>query len=378
VFPANGPGKRVSEDTVAGGILAAPGPAARNVTRPVPPGAEPHRLQADEADEADKKAEPARKGRSKVILAGVVLLSAFGITYGAGLLMDHSDVPAGTTVLGVNIGGMTRQHAIQTLESALGSRLTDPITLKVGPRADKLNPSVAGLGLAVDATVGSVAHRDYNPVWVIDSLFGGTRAATPTWQFDNEKLNAQLRSIAAKDSSSGSDGMIKFVAGKAVAVPGKPHTVVNADGSAAAQIRAAYQQHVATGQSSAVSLPVTTVQPKVTQAQLDAALNGFAKTAMSGMVYIEAGPSLTVPFSPQFSLSLFLTMVPDDQGNLQPYFDLQALKNRYKNAFSGVLVARGNGTKTAITPQDVASAMLPALRQTDPAKRVGKILGVVP
>jgi hypothetical protein len=34
-----------------------------------------------------------------------------------------------------------------------------------------------------------------------------------------------------------------------------------------------------------------------------------------------------------------------------------------------VLLERGNGTKTAVTPADVASAMLPALRTTDPAKK---------
>ena len=65
-----------------------------------------------------------KKGRSKLVLlvVGVVVLG--GVAYGAGLLMNHSDVPKGTTVLGVDIGGGTRDEAVKKLDDAFGDRTT--------------------------------------------------------------------------------------------------------------------------------------------------------------------------------------------------------------------------------------------------------------
>lgn len=348
-------------DTPVGGVPRADDPTVppRNVPHQVAPGDKAYRFE-ENLEEID---EPRAKGRSKLILAGVGLLAAAGVAYGAGLLMDHADVPAGTTVLGVNIGGKSKEDAVTFLDSQFGKRPSDSITLKVGSEQEKLTPSVAGLGVDIDATVGDVAHRDYNPVDVIGSLFGATRAAQPDWIVDNEKLDAQLNSIVSGSSTSGSDGMVKFVDGKAVAVPGKPHETVDVGGSAA-KITAAYQQHVATGAADVVTLPVKTVQPKVSQAQLKAAVNGFGKTAMSGLITVRAGGA-SIPFGPEISLPKFLTMVPAANGDLQPYFDLKVLKQLYGSTFDGVLLERADGSKTAVTPQDVASAMMPALRTTD-------------
>ena len=89
--------------------------------------------------------------------------------------------------------------------------------------------------------------------------------------------------------------------------------------------------------------------------------------AMSGKITVVAGTK-SVPFSPQRSLSKILTLVSDGQGNLVLHFDLPTLKELYGNAFDGVLLQRGDGTKTPVTPQDVASAMMPELRKTAAVK----------
>lgn len=356
-------------DTLIGGIpkITDPMVTPQNATHPVPSGGEAQRFE--EQDE-----EPAAKGRSKLILAAIGLLAAVGIAYGAGLLMDHADVPTGTTVLGVDIGGTSKEQAAQALESALGKRRSDVIALKVGSKDHQLTPSIAGLGIDIDTTVADVAHRDYNPVVVIGSLFGGTRAVEPAWIVDREKLEAQLDNFSSRASSSGSDGMVKFVDGKAVAVPGKPHESLDVSGSAS-KIIDAYQQHVATGADDTVTLAAKTVQPKVTQAQLDAAVNGFGKTAMSGLITVKAG-SAVIQFGPALSLPKILTMVPDANGVLTPKFDLAVLKQLYGSTFDGVLLERGNGSKTPVTPQDVASAMMPALRTTDQSAKTVTLLNV--
>ncbi|MGW3247690.1 hypothetical protein [Streptomyces sp. NPDC001070] len=367
---------RLSGDTVVSGIPAVP-PAGQSAGRPGPAGGEAYRFEADEPAAPvarQKAAEPEPKGRSKLILVGVGLLGVLGIAYGAGLLMDHSDVPAGTTVYGVEIGGKTKDQAVAALDQELGSRKNAPLTVTVGDQHKSLKPATAGLVLDTDATVRNVAHRDYNPVTVIGSLFGGSREADPVLTTDKEKLRAQLEKLSQGLGGSGSEGMVKFVNGKAVAVPGKPHRGVDVNASIDT-VTAAYATQVATGKAGTVSLKVTTVQPKVTQEALDKAVNGFGKTAMSGFVTVRAGAAAPVPFSPQNSLSKILTMVPDQDGNLTPYIDRKVLKSLYGSAFDGVLVTRGDGTKTAVTPEDVASAMLPALQTTDASKKTVTIEG---
>jgi hypothetical protein len=354
VPPAGFPGDRdrLSGDTVVSGIPAVP-PAGPPVTKPAQPGE-----------------MPAPKGRSKVILAGVALLVVAGFAYGAGLLMDHADVPAGTTVLGIDVGGKSRSDAVAALDSVLGDRETAPLTVTVGKTEEKIKPSSAGLDVDIDATVSSVAHRDYNPVTVIGSLFGGTRQAEPTMVTDEEKLRARLNTLSDQlnTGSTATDGMVKFENGKAVAVPGSAHQAINVDASLA-KVTAAYRTRLETGSSTAVPLSVTTVQPKVTQAKLDAAVNGFGKTSMSGLVTFKnsSGVSL-ISFGPQKSLPKFLTMVAVN-GELTPHIDLTVLKGLYGHAFDGILLQRGDGSKTAVTPQDVASAMLPALQTADATKK---------
>ena len=154
--------------------------------------------------------------------------------------------------------------------------------------------------------------------------------------------------------------------GRPVAVPGRPYQAIDAD-AAVRQVTNAYLQRAETGQEPPVALAVTTHQPKVTQAAIEQAIKEIGIPAMSGKITVVAGTK-SVPFSPRRSLSKILTLVSDGQGNLVLHFDLPTLKELYGNAFDGVLLQRGDGTKTPVTPQDVASAMMPELRKTAAVK----------
>ncbi|GGO85954.1 hypothetical protein [Wenjunlia tyrosinilytica] len=354
-----GGGAPTSSDTLVSGIPAVKPPVPR---MPDTSDADDDYRYADEGDSG-----PAPRGRSKVILAVAGLVVAGGIAYGAGLLLDHADVPNGTTVLGVDIGGKSKDQAVRTLDGALNKRISGPIVLDVGGQRKNLLPSVAGLGIDTAETVRGVAHRDYNPVSVISSLFGGTREAPATFKIDDDKLKAALDSLGGT-STNRSDGMVKFVAGKPVGVPGKPGKAVDA-GSAAGQVRQAYIERARTGADKPVVVRSTEQQPKVTQAEIDRAIQKLGTPAMSGLVTVQVG-GVSVPFSPEKSLSKFLTLKPTPDGKLVYHFDLAVLKELYGGAFDGVLLERGNGTKTAVTPQDVASAIQPELRKTGPKTAV--------
>jgi hypothetical protein len=350
------PDDRVSGDTLVSGIPRVPSSEARG-PRPVP-APTPERIPAPaKSGPSPSAARPAKKGRSKLVLLGVAVGGVVVVAYGAGLLMNHADVPKGTTVLGVDIGNMNQTAAVQTLDKALGNRTTAPVTLTVGGRKQTLKPSVAGLSVDTDATVRKVAHADYNPVSVIGSLFGGSRTAEPVYVIDNDKLKAALKGLAGK-TGSGSDGMVRFADHQAIAVPGKPGTSFDVD-SAATQVAAAYRTRAETGADQPVALTVSTVPPKVTQAELDKAVNGFGKTAMQGPVTVRADATHQIPFNN--TLPQFLTMVPDQTGTLQPHIDLTVLKSLYGKQFDGVLLKRSGGASTPVTPQDVAVALVKAL-----------------
>ncbi|MBN3930503.1 hypothetical protein IQ279_12800 [Streptomyces verrucosisporus] len=365
-FDGQGPGPshgRVSGDTLVSGIPRVP--AADDDGRPAPP-ADDHGARPPAPAPA-----PAKRGRSKLVLLGVAAFGVLGIAYGAGLLLDHADVPNGTTVLGVDIGGTGKDEAMNKLDAVLGERARMPLVLEVEGEQKTLKPSVAGLSLDTENTVRGASGRDYNPVSVIGTLLGGARQAEPVFKVDEEKLTAALKDLTGSSGGGApQDGTVKFTGGKAVGVPGKPYKQVDA-GKGADMLEDAYRTQVATGRGEAVELPVALQQPSVDRKEIDRAIREFGEPAMSGLVTVRAGDR-SIPFSPTGSLPKFLSMKPVN-GKLVDTYDLKVLEELYGSTFDGVLITRGNGSKTPVTPQDVVGALREALRETDPAKRVGVI-----
>ncbi|TXS37864.1 hypothetical protein EAO72_31910 [Streptomyces sp. or43] len=382
-----GPGGNVSGDTLNSGIPVVPSeprpggpspfPGADSApqtpdgpmgTGPAGPGGFADRAPkpaARTAPEPAASSAPTKKGRSKLVMLGVAAVCLLGLAYGAGLLMNHSDVPKGTTVLGVDIGGGTRDDAVEKLDAALGERSRAPLQLTVDGKKTQLAPDKAGLSLDSQATVRAAAGSDYNPVSVIGSLFGGERAVDPVIPVDEEKLGVALKDLAGA-SGSASDGTIKFVPGKAVAVPGKPGKALDVNQSMVS-VRDAYRAQVETGRANTVQLPVTASEPTISQAELDRAMKEFAEPAMSGLIRIKAGTK-EIPFGPAKSLPKILSMVPVD-GKLVDRYNKKAIEELCGGVFDGIMVTKGDGTKHQVGPDDVAFAMRGALLGKTEAER---------
>ncbi|MFF7141612.1 hypothetical protein [Streptomyces nodosus] len=368
-----GPGDDALSKTAPTGMPAVPqGARIGSFTDPNPLGAGAHPAPRPPAPAQNSAgAKPAKKkGRNKlVLLVGAVVVVA-GVAYGAGLLMNHSDVPKGTSVLGVDIGGSTRDEAVQKLDAALGSRTGKPLQLKVEGKSVTLKPEQAGLQLDSRATVSAAAESDYNPVSVIGSLFGQERVVSPVIPVDQEKLQAALAGMAG-GAGSMTEGTIKFESGKAVAVYGKPGKGIDAAGSTAA-VQEAYRTQVETGVSAPVTVPTTTRQPTVSNAEVDRMMKTFAEPAMSGKVTVMTDAAHSVPLSPENSLWRFIGVKAID-GRLVETYDKAALQELYGHAFDDVLITRGTGQKTAVTVEDVIGALRPALLGKTAAARVGTI-----
>ncbi|WP_443051357.1 hypothetical protein [Streptomyces sp. NBC_00234] len=378
--PEPGPGGHVSGDTLTSGIPVVP-TDARSPFAPGPGGPGGARTDAAMGSgpgvpspapaprPVPKAAAPAKKGRSKLVLLGAGVVVLAGVAYGAGLLLNHSEVPKGTTVLGVDIGGGTKEEAVGKLEAALGERATAPLQLSVDGKTEKLVPQKAGLTLDSQETVREAAGSDYNPVSVIGSLFGGERPADPVIPVDEEKLGVALTDLAGI-SGTAHDGTIKFEPNKAIAVPGRTGKALDVNQSLIS-VRDAYRAQVQTGTSSVVELPVTSREPSITQAELDRAMNEFAKPAMSGLITIQAGPK-EIDFGPARSLPQILSMKAID-GRLVDYYDKKAIDTLLDGVFDGVMAVKGDGKKHQVSADDVAQAMKTALVGKTAAERTVRI-----
>ncbi|MFK4272787.1 peptidoglycan binding domain-containing protein [Streptomyces milbemycinicus] len=374
------PAEHVSGETLVSGIPVVP-PAGNRPGSPFPPPGTGTAAPApsEEADApasspkppaAPAAARPKKKGRSKLVLLVGALVVIGGIAYGAGLVMNHADVPNGTTVLGVDIGGTSKETAVQKLDTALEGRTTAPLKVSVDGQQKQIKPSVAGLTLDTEATVRSVAGRDYNPITVIGSLFGGTHQADPVVTVDEEKLKDALERLAGT-SGTAREGTIEFKPGKAVAVYGKAGKGLDVD-KAVAAVDQAFRQRAATGENKVITLPVVTKQPQISNAEVDRKMRTFAQPAMSDLVKVQTDPAHSLPLSPQNSLWKVLSVRAVD-GKLVEHIDLNALKGLYGGFFDGVLIQRGNGSKQPVAPTDVAVALRQALKGKTPAERIGII-----
>ncbi|MFJ2934755.1 hypothetical protein ACIO8G_18540 [Streptomyces sp. NPDC087219] len=357
---ANG---HVSGDTLTSGIPVVPPSAAR----PKPTRIEEQATPAPAP--APNRTAPAKKGRSKLVLVAAGVLGLAGVAYGAGLLLNHSDVPKGTTVLGVDIGGGTKEEAVNKLDAALGKRAGTPLQLGIGGKKVQLAPDKAGLALDSVETVRAAAGSDYNPVSVIGSLFGGERVAKPVFPVDEEKLAVTLADLAGT-SASATEGTILFAPNKVTPVEGKPGKGLDVQRSMIS-VRDAFRAQVETGQTRLVELPVTTRQPSISKTELDRAMKEFATPAMSDRITIKAG-GREIQFGPARSLPQIISMKAAG-GRLEAVYDTKAIERLLDGAFKGIMINKADGTKREVSPDDVASVMREALLGKTKAERTKTI-----
>ncbi|MFF9338479.1 MULTISPECIES: hypothetical protein [unclassified Streptomyces] len=363
------PGGRVSGDTLTSGIPVVPPAGGRPDPAPRPGGRQEQAPKPAPAPRPAPKPAPAKKGRSKLVLVAAGLVGIAGVAYGAGLLLNHSDVPKGTTVLGVDIGGGTKEEAVNKLEARLGKRAATPLQLTVGGKKVQLAPDKAGLTLDSQETVRAAAGSDYNPVSVIGSLFGGERVAKPVFPVDDEKLAVALRDLAGT-SSSATEATILFAPNKVTAVEGKPGNGLDVQRSMIS-VKDAFRAQVETGRSNVVELPVSVRKPTVTKAELDRAMKEFAQPAMSGRITIRAGGK-EIDFGPARSLPQILSMKAVD-GHLVEVYDKKAITRLLEGTFDGVMITKGDGSKHQVSADDVAFVMRDALRGRTKAERTATI-----
>lgn len=286
---------------------------------------------------SDPGGRPARSRRPRrIALWGVgAAVVVFGGLYAAGLAVGSDGIPDGTRVRGVDIGGMSHEEAVRTLDARAAKSWAAPIDVRIGDAEDTVRPAAAGLALDAEATVDRAAGRSgAAPFTVIGRLFGGEDGGdvSPVVTTDADKARTEVDRLAGAHDTKPKNGAVAFRAGKAEADAPREGRTLDKDGAGKA-LRAAYP-----APAGPVQLPVTTAKPAVGQAETDRALKDVARPAVSGPVTLTAADR-EIRIGQQ-ALGRHLAMRADDKGRLSLRLDADAL---LKDPEVAPLVARATG-----------------------------------
>jgi len=236
---------------------------------------------------------------------GVLLVLYVGL-----VLISGSGISRGTSVLGIEIGGMSSDEATAELDTGLASNATTPINVRSAKRNFAVLPADAGLKFDTAATVAQASSRTWNPFAILSGLFA-TREITPVVVVDQDALAAQVDAIATVIDSPPVEPMIDMKGLKPVEIPSEVGREID-DAAAASAIVNAF----ATGASSVTVTPVV-ASPTVSDDALNAA-KAVAAQAVSAPVQVQVD-GISARLGPRaIARSLSFSAV---DGQLQPTLD---------------------------------------------------------
>lgn len=317
-------------------------------------------------------------------------LVLLGGAYVGALWLWSDRVPPGTTVAGVDIGGLASTDAVATLEESLADAAEGPLHVAVGEKQTELDPAASGLTFDAVATVAEVTGFGLEPARLWAQLFGAG-VLEPVSTVDRTDLGAALEAVTETLSTPPVDGTITLV-------DGVPQTTPSADGvtlDIPAGVDLLAESWLT--QARPIELPTTVAPPDIDDADVTEALSTLVEPLGDAPVTVEVdGQSAELPVDVLLGVASF---VPED-GELKLVLDgptlVEAVIARTTDLLTspeepsftfnrtGPVVVPGQ-PGTTIDPDDLASAVAEAatgggervaaveLVQTDPAESAAEI-----
>ncbi|MFI8306235.1 VanW family protein [Streptomyces sp. NPDC085927] len=319
-----------------------------------------------------------------VALAGGALTVGIGGLYLTGLLLTGGEIETGTTVRGVDIGGLTREEATRKLEQHLAGAGPRKLAVQVGDREGAVDPRQAGLTFDIRETLDRAASTGADPVSVIGGLFRSGGDIEPVVRIDEDKARAAVGKLAKTLDEKVRDGAVSFADGRVEQIAPRTGYALDVDAAIGA-LRTPFLRGAA---DSVTVLPARETRPRVTAEEVRRAVREFAQPAMSAPVTLTAGGK-RFTITPTV-LGEYLTMRPDDAGRLTPKLDskglraapavagaLNGLPTTPRNARLGlegekVVVAADARPGVVVTDKALSKAVLPLLTKSG-AARTGEV-----
>ncbi|MGH3546133.1 MAG: VanW family protein, partial [Mycobacteriales bacterium] len=290
------------------------------------------------------------------------------------VVLTASEIPRGTHVLGVDIGGSSKSAAAATLRSELAQAVQRPIELRFAGKGFTVKPVDIGLVLDIDATVDAAAQRRVNP---FSGIFRSTDVS-PVVTIDAAKLRTGTQAETAADSTDMLRPTITFAGTVPKPDYGKPGMGLLL-AKAAATLRATWLRR------GAIELPKGEIYPETDRGELDALVQEFAQPAVSGPVTVKADAT-SFDIKPE-QIAASLVFESSEDGAVQPRVDSKKLapaldpqlrgtgtpaKDATVKVVNDKLVTTPSQAGVGVDTAKLAEALLPVLRYSAVGSTSGK------
>ncbi|WP_283134139.1 VanW family protein [Rhizohabitans arisaemae] len=265
---------------------------------------------ADPVGSAGEGPPERRKSVLKLVALGVLVLAV--LAYAVPAVILSGEIRPGTSVAGIDIGGMTRADAEAKIRTTLNARIRKAIRAEVGNKKFELIPVDVGLTFDVGAMLEGAETGFPGPVAVFDALTG-TRTLPLKVDVEEQALDSAIATVAGAVDQRVREGSVRFKGTVPASVTPRNGRTLDRKASAEA-IRAAFLA----GKTS-VRLPTVTVRPKVSAAEVKRTVGKIAPAAVAGPITLKNGTK-SAALQPAV-IAANLEFVPDGQGGLRPEFD---------------------------------------------------------
>lgn len=300
-----------------------------------------------------------------------------GGLYLTGTLLVDEQVAPGTSVHGVDIGGLSPQAAQEKLDTELAAAQAVPIRVRLGDAEEiyEVDPAAAGLSIDLAATVDQAERSG-----LLGRLFGEDgEELTPVVRLAEDQARAELTALAERADTTVREGAITFVDGVPHVTEPRPGVLLDVAGSFDP-----LREGFLSGGDDPVRLPVREAEPRTDAAEVARALEEFAEPAMSEPVVLTAG-SAEISLSPAV-IGDHLTLTADDEGTLIPELDGEGLAEDERLAAEideatvpptevslrldgeQIAVAGGGEAGTRVVTSAIGDAVWPLLTETGAAR----------
>ncbi|MFD9939797.1 VanW family protein [Nonomuraea sp. NPDC059023] len=251
--------------------------------------------------------------KTLVILAAVLGVAV--LAYAVPAIMLAGEVPPGTKVAGVDIGGLSPEEARSRLERELRPRATRPVEVTAAGKKTRLEPVELGLSVDVAATVAAAMDGSWTPVGVARSIFG-SRELQPVVKVDERALTERITALAKTVDRKPKEGVISYRGLEPrTAMPKKGLALDRA--AAASAVRGAFL-----GDGGPVKLVTRTLPPAVPAKEVREVASTTARTAVAADLTVTSGTREAAITRAELAAGLSFT---GDGGTMKPVFDAKAV-----------------------------------------------------
>jgi vancomycin resistance protein YoaR len=309
--------------------------------------------------------------RQRLLVGTLGTIGLLAVLYVADVALASGNVPRGTVVDGVSIGGRSRAAAVRSIAGIASPRRVT-VTLPDGSAPFTIDAGAVGLKIDADRTVDLARSEALNPFSRVAALFA-KHAVQPVPSVDDALLRAAIETWAARVDQNAREGSVRFDGRTPVGVQPREGRVVDVQRTAAAVV-AAYPARTTTVATVAVD-PVRTTAADVTRA-----VEEIARPAVAAPVTLTAPGKSAVMTRAQ--IAAVLRIDADADGKITAKVDaakvasvlrdtLRPIETPPKDAPISVddkgIVTYGasvNGTK--VDRDALTAALLPVLAQPAP------------